>query len=400
MVHKRTIRAVSGLLPLLFLCAGAAEKGNAQKPDRKITVAFVYPGIVLAPDDRVSVDLTVKNRGRNDETVLLEITEKPKGWKATIKGYGQEVTGVFVAEDEEKTLTFSAEPEDKKAKTLPAGTHRFTVRGKTPDGALTQETTLVVKVLKKEKPEKAVVIETSYPTLKGPSDQKFEFTIDVRNDSDEDALFNFKAEAPDGWDVSFKPSYEEKQISSLQISGNSSKSVDVQVTPPYRAKAGEYPIKVRVEGPPGSAETTLTAVLTGTYNIRLTTLTDVLSYPAHPGKELTVTLVVANHGTATQREVSFSSFKPENWEVKFEPEKLQDIEPGQFKQVDVKIKPAEEALIGDYSVQITADGERSTDDVELRITVKAPSVYGWIAVAIIALVIVGLAVVFKLLGRR
>lgn len=382
------------------LVAGASASEESGKPERRFVAAFVYPGITLGSEDRISLDLAVKNRGRSDETVLLTVVEKPEGWKTDIKGYGNTVTGVFVAAGEDKTLTFSAQPEDAETRRLPGGSYRFAVKAATVDGALTSTTSLDVTVIEKEKPEQPLTVETSYPELRGPSDQKFQYSLDVRNQLDEDALFSFKADAPPGWEVSFKPAYEEKQISSLQIAGNASKTIEVQVTPSYNAKAGDYPVTVTVSSPNGSTDTQLTVTLTGTYKIEAGTPMGLLSHTAQAGKETSLTVVVENRGSAAQREVSLTAYKPENWKVAFEPEKLQALEPGAYQQVEMKITPAEEALIGDYSVAVQLDGERATDSVEFRITVRASSTWGWIGVAIIVLVIAALAVTFKLLGRR
>ena len=48
-------------------------------------------------------------------------------------------------------------------------------------------------------------METTIPELRGPSDDKFVFSLEVRNDTDQDAAFNFKATTPPGWESSFKP---------------------------------------------------------------------------------------------------------------------------------------------------------------------------------------------------
>jgi uncharacterized membrane protein len=66
----------------------------------------------------------------------------------------------------------------------------------------------------------------------------------------------------------------------------------------------------------------------------------------------------------------------------------------------VTIVPAEQALVGDYSVGLNAQGEKATSDMELRVTVKASSAWGWIGIAVIVLVIAGLAWTFRRLGRR
>jgi uncharacterized membrane protein len=56
--------------------------------------------------------------------------------------------------------------------------------------------------------------------------------------------------------------------------------------------------------------------------------------------------------------------------------------------------------VGDYSVGLTADGEKASKTVELRVTVQAGATWGWIGVGIIAVVIGGLGGLFAWLGRR
>lgn len=397
---KHCVGILAGLWVAGTLLQAADAASSEPLPERKITAALQFPGVTLSPDDTVSVDLLVKNRGRSDETVLLEVTEKPADWTVEIKRYGTVVSGVFVASREDQTLTLSARPKDKDVKKLPTGTYRFAIKARTADGALEQTSACTVAVVSAENAAERVTIDTSYPTLRGPSGDKFQFSLDVRNDTGQDAVFNFRATAPQGWETSFKPAYESKQITSLQISAGSSKTVEMEVTPPYNAQAGEYDFKVEVQSPKARAEKDLKVVLTGTYGLKVGTPSGLLSVVTERGRKATVTLVVQNKGSAPQREIRFDAFKPENWKVEFKPEKLQNLEPGAFQQTEITITPADQALVGDYSVSIQTEGEKANEETEFRVTIRAASTWGWIGVAIIVLVIVGLAVTFRVLGRR
>ena len=86
--------------------------------------------------------------------------------------------------------------------------------------------------------------------------------------------------------------------------------------------------------------------------------------------------------------------------MEFKPERLETLAPGELKQVEVSITPAEQALVGDYSVGITSDAGRISKAVELRVTAMASSGWGWIGIGIIVLVVAGLVVLFIRLGRR
>ena len=71
-----------------------------------------------------------------------------------------------------------------------------------------------------------------------------------------------------------------------------------------------------------------------------------------------------------------------------------------LKQVEVTVKPAPQALVGDYSVGVLVNGEKSDKTIEMRVTVKASTAWGWIGIAIIIFVIAGLSALFIWLGRR
>jgi uncharacterized membrane protein len=246
-----------------------------------------------------------------------------------------------------------------------------------------------------------IQITTSYPVLRGQSDATFEFSLEVANKSENDRNFNLAAQAPEKWEVNFKPGYEAKQISSLRIRGAASQTVAVSVTPARDTMAGEYPILVRISSGESKAEVKLMVVLSGIYKLDAATSTGILSTEAVTGKPTTVSFLVKNTGSAVNRSVTLSSFKPENWKVEFKPEKLENLEPGAFKQVEATITPAGTSLVGDYSVGLMADGEKgSSKTIELRVTVKAPTAWGWIGVGLIALVIGGMGGLFAWLGRR
>jgi len=142
-------------------------------------------------------------------------------------------------------------------------------------------------------------------------------------------------------------------------------------------------------------------VLTGIYKLDAGTPTGLLSLEALAGKPAQMSLFVKNTGSAVNKNISFSSFKPENWKVEFKPEKIEALEPGGMKQVEVIITSAGQALVGDYSVGLSVDGEKgSSKTVEIRVSVKTSAAWGWVGIFIIVLVIAGLGGLFLWLGRR
>ncbi|HWU38000.1 MAG TPA: NEW3 domain-containing protein [Candidatus Acidoferrum sp.] len=381
--------------------AAAADNEPAKRddrPERGIAIYSDYSGVVVPVGESVRMDLTVENKGRRDENVSLKLTSVPKGWRASLKGGSFTITGVSVPDGKTRTLAFSAEPE----KGLGPGTYPFEIQGVTADEKLTA--TYTIAVITRERSRMGaedIQVTTSYPVLRGQTDASFEFSLDVANKSENDRTFNLAAQVPDKWEVNFKPGYESKQISSLRIKGGSNQTVAVSLTPPRDATSGEYPVLVRISSGESKADVPLRVVLTGIYKLDAATPSGILSAEAVTGQPTTVSLIVKNTGSAVNRNISLSSFKPENWKVDFKPEKIEALEPNAFKQVEATITPAATSLVGDYSVGLLADGEKgSSKSVEMRVTVKAPTTWGWIGVGLIALAIGGMGGLFVWLGRR
>lgn len=403
---KWSVRNTGWVLALLAVTVlGAAAAANAQKtdsaarPERSLVMAAEYPGIVLPQGKEVNMDLTFFNKGRSDETVEVRVAQKPDGWKVRIKTYRFAVTGVHVPADDKKSLTFEAIPD----KDQPPGEYSFLIEAATRDGRFKLSQTLKVTLVGDQEgqaQDQGVRLTTSYPVIRGPSNAAFEFSVEVDSRLDKEAIFDLFAQGPAGWEVNFKPAYESKYISSLRIRPNQSQSIAVEVKPAPGAAAGEYPISVRVSAGEAKGEAKLTVMLTGTYELEVGTPSGLLSLDAHQGKAANVSFYVKNSGTAANSNIRFMSFKPENWKVEFTPERIDLIEPNTLKQVEMVITPAEEALVGDYSVAVRIDGEKSSKSLEFRIGVKASSAWGWVGIGIIVAVIAGLFGLFRAFGRR
>jgi uncharacterized membrane protein len=374
------------------------EKDKKDLPPRAIEVAPEYTGVIVPAGQDVSIDLTVANKGRSDEFVDLSVTHVPKEWKARIKTYNYDVTGVFVQSNQSKSLTLKAEPEEGTG----PGKYVFGIKGQTPDGKLISTSQVSVTVVPKEaeKKSKGVNLTTSYPVLQGPTDAKFEFSVEVENKTDKDSIFNLTATSPKDWDVNFKPAYEDKLISSLRLKAGQSQSVAVDVKPYPVAEAGKYPITVKVSSPEAKSEVELTVVLTGTYKMDVGTATGLLSLTAMRGEPANMSFYVKNSGSAPLEDVRFISVKPENWTADFKPEKLETLPPGEVKQIEMTITPAAQALVGDYSVNAMVQSQKITKNLEFRVSTKASSAWGWLGIGIIVCVLLGLVSLFVYVGRR
>jgi uncharacterized membrane protein len=164
------------------------------------------------------MELTLENKGRKDETIDVKISTIPKGWKAILKGGSYLVSGMFVSNGKSRNLALSLEPD----KTVVPGTYDFQFDAKTDDGKFTSAHKLAVAVQERTPGLDDIQITTSYPVLRGQTDARFEFSIEVLNKIEVDRTFNLAAVGPEKWEINFKPSYEQKQISSFRIRGGQS----------------------------------------------------------------------------------------------------------------------------------------------------------------------------------
>jgi uncharacterized membrane protein len=408
-------RGVWAVIALAWASSVGAAAQDGGRPEREIVAAFDYPRLEVEPSASLTLDLIIKNNGRKDETIVLELAESPSALRNRIEEYGKAVGGLFLGSGEKKTLKVSARPKPAAGESsdparkvmVPAGAYTFVVKATSEDGKLasTARAEVAVKSAGSEGGEESkdpVALTCSYPNLRGANDSDFKFSVNVHNNTDAEDMAALRAEAPSGWEVAFKPSYENKYIGSLKVEPNLSKSVDVEVKPPPGTPIGKYPLAVfaKLSKKDLEARRELVVELTGTYRLQCRTLKDILSLTAKGGQEANISMYVINRGTAALSNVTFDSFKPENWKVTFKPERFDSIPPGKMEQVEVLLTPNSDALVGDYSVSVTARGEKGQDELELRVTVKPSATWAWVGAGTVVAVIVVLSVLFKVLGRR
>ena len=198
--------------PAVVLAAEADKKDN--RPERGIALYTDYTGVSVARGENVQMDLILENKGRSDENLDVRIVSAAKDWKASLKGARYQVTGMYVPEGKSKTLALTLDP----AKSIGAGKYQFQFEAKTADGKLTASHTLTVNVQERTAGgADTIQVNSAYPVLRGQTDSKFEFSLEVMNKGDIERTFNLVATGPEKWEINFKPAYEQKQISSIRV---------------------------------------------------------------------------------------------------------------------------------------------------------------------------------------
>lgn len=249
-------------------------------------------------------------------------------------------------------------------------------------------------------------LESTYPSLSADSGQPFSFNIDIKY-SGSRQLLNLTSTQQPGWDVSFNNSAG-KTITAVQLGPvdyTVTETVTVVLTPSLgqTPDPGVYPLTITVSNPSASLNQSinLTATVKAKFAFIMDTATGNLNSQATAGSDNHTSIQVTNQGTAAIDNLSLTSTQPDGWIVKFSPDKISSIGAGQKTQVDVVITPpGGKTVAGDYMLNLTASNGTLSQTMNLRVTVLTPTIWGWVGLIIVILVIAGLGVLFMKLGRR
>lgn len=253
-------------------------------------------------------------------------------------------------------------------------------------------------------PEEKIELTTSYTKLEGTSGTSFEFEVELSYQGSEARVFDLVATGPKDWAVYITPSYpKDKMIKDIRLEPMAyGEKINVVAAPAYwlMPEPGEYQITVEASSGEIKGTIDLTAIVTARYQMSLTPSEERYNTSATAGKDNYFSVAVINEGSATIDNITFSSSKPKGWTIEFSPAKVDSLDAGDFQTIDVNIKPPPKTIAGDYEISLKADAKQTLDDMKVRVTVETPTVWGWVGVGIIVLVIAGLAVIFMRFSRR
>jgi uncharacterized membrane protein len=254
-------------------------------------------------------------------------------------------------------------------------------------------------------PPEKIELTTSYTKLEGTSGTSFEFEVELSYEGAEARVFDLTATGPKDWATYITPSYpKDKMIKDIRLEPGASygQKISVVAAPPLwlLPEPGEYQITVEATSGEIKGTIQLTAIVTATYKMALAPTEERYNTTATAGKDNYFSVKVENTGSAAIDNITFSSSKPSGWTIDFTPKEIDSLAADASQTIEVNIKPPPKTIAGDYEISLTASGKQIKDDIDIRVTVETPTVWGWVGVGIIVLVIAGLAVVFMRFSRR
>ena len=352
-------------------------------PAAALELTTPYPVVVVEPGQDLTLDLDVRSPSR--ERVRLGVSQVPKGWRAFLRGGGHRVSAVYAGADSPRRQAAGpgAGP-GQEGLPPPGGDRAWSERNRHPAGGAAGG----APGARRLRPCRGV------PRAAGATTDTFRFDATLANHTAQQARFALAADGPEGWKLQARPSLEE-QAATVTVDPNGEATIQVEADPPDEVKAGSYPVLLRATGQGATLEHKLVVEIAGSPALTLQTADERLN-----ASGAAVQLVVRNTGSAPLEGVRLSASPPSGWDVSFQPDTLASIPPGEEARATARIRPAGEAIAGDYSVTLNADGQGVKDSVDLRFAVKTTAWWGVGGLGIIAAAVAGLAWTFRRFGRR
>ncbi len=364
---------------------------------RGLEISTYFTNISIGEEKKVVLTINITNTGLRSENIDMEIITEHLDWNPSYRSRGYRIHSLYLDRRSSTLVNFEAQPPSA----APEGIYNFVLVAATTDGAVQSSLELTVNLLREEVEGGGVKLTTSYPKLRGPSGANFEFMVQIKNEGEEERTFGLLAGVPTGWGISFSPSYEEKQISSISIPAGENRGVQVEVNSPMAAAPGNYTVVVQAGVGVITGTIELQITITGTYDLDIETPPPgLLNIGATAGEESYLSILAINRGSAAIENIAFSSSKPEGWTVTFEPLDLESLSAMTSREVYVTIQPPSDAIPGDYSLTLWGSGDEDSDSISIRVTVSTPTVWGWIGLGIVIVVLLFLLFIFLRFGRR
>src|SRR5690606_17590227 len=118
------------------------------------------------------------------------------------------------------------------------------------------------------------------------------------------------------------------------------------------------------------------------------------------GKDRRVELLLRNTGSASLVTIKMEFSAPKEWDVVFEPEEIERLDPGSTEKVFATIHADRHAIAGDYVTRLEANTPEASSEASFRVSVETPLLWGWSGIMIILVALGSVYYLFRTYGRR
>ncbi|MEA2623255.1 MAG: hypothetical protein QOH61_2165 [Chloroflexota bacterium] len=386
---RSLVVGVSGLWVVALLALGAAPAAAAVTA---LTVTTTYPTVQVDPGGQVELPIRVESP--TPQRVDLSVNNLPDGFKATFRGGGFIVSSVYTSGNDASPAPTDLKLRVEVPDTATPQDYSLTVHAAA--GSATADLPITLKVATVE--GGGVTLTTTVQRKTGTIGSPVSFSVTLNNDSAADLDFSVTVpDAPGGWNVTATPS-NEADPNNFTVAGGDTDTITVSAEPPAGVSAGDYLFTLVATAGDQVADVQLGVRLTGSEELALRST--VLNAHANAGSATNYSFTVVNTGSAPITNITLSDSSPDKWTVTFSQPTIPSLEPGTEVAITAAITPVSDAVAGDYVVTVSADAGSASDSIDVRTTVETSTLWGYIGIALIALVVIGLLLVFRRYGRR
>ncbi len=380
--RKRQITLLlSPLFGIMFLSSLTAT------PADSVLLYTAYTKISVSPGESIEFPIEAINNSKEMQIGDILIEGLPRGWNYTLKAGTWKIGQLSVIPGERKSFSLQID--------IPLKVNKGSYRFKVSAGSF-NSLPLVVNV--SEQGTFKTEFTSDQANMQGHATSLFTFNTNIKNRTSDKQSYALTAEPARGWTVTFKSNYQ--PVTSVNVEPNTTQAITIEVKAPESVEAGKYRIPVTASTSSTSAFQVLEVVITGTFNIELSTPTGLLSTKITAGDKKRVELVVNNTGSSELTGINFTATAPVNWDVTFEPNKVEKLQPGKTVSVFATIKADKKAIAGDYATSMEAKTPEVSSKISFRLSVETPLLWGWVGVMIIIAALGSVYYLFRKYGRR
>jgi len=234
--------------------------------------------------------------------------------------------------------------------------------------------------------------------LEATAAEVFRYQLELRQQHEGSTTYDLSAVLPAGWQSNF--SAQGSAVRAVQVHNKDPYPISLEIYPSPTVKAGTYPIRILALAGHDSLAVELQAVVKGNYKVSLSTPDSRLNETLVAGGTKTIKLVLKNEGSLDLKDIDLSSKLPSNWETQISPAKVEALRPGAAQEVTVSLKTPEKTIVGDYMAIFEAKNAQVNEDTDIRITVKASLLSGWLGILAILIALTLVYLLIKKYGRR
>ncbi|MFY0715059.1 hypothetical protein J1D01_15415 [Seonamhaeicola sp. NFXS20] len=371
-------------ISFLFLTSLFSFQINAQS----VSLYTPITKVTVPPGQEINYNIDVINNSSSIKTSNIKILGLPKEWNYQLKSGNWNVEQISTLPKNKEKITLKLNVPLKVDK----GVYKFRV---VAEGYSSLPLTVTVSKQGVYQAE----FTSKQPNIEGASNTTFTYNATLKNSTAIEQVYALKATLPSaGWQATFRANG--KQVSSVSVKANQTQSITIEIKPSKYIKAGSYKIPISARAGNIFTQLELETVITGTYDVALSTPTNLLSTEATAGDSKKIKLLVTNIGSATINDIELKARTPSKWTVDFEPKEIDQIEAGKSKEIDATINVNNDALSGDYEINFDVKASETSTQQKFRITVHTSILSGWLGILIILIALGGVYYLIKKYGRR